>query len=298
VNLPDPTRSHEGWVRVDAPQRPVLFVNPLSGGGRAADARLADAARDGGIEPVVLTPGAKLGALVEEAVGGGADALGMAGGDGSLAVVASAATAHGLPFICVPAGTRNHFARDLGVPPNDLVAALDAFADGVERRIDLGDVNGRLFLNNVTIGIYGVAVQRASYRSAKLRTVFETAVEVLGPSGELPAARLVDERGVVHTDPAVVVVSNNPYAVHRPGVPGMRPALDGGRLGVLVLHRPGDVRRPPASAWPARSLRVTAAETVGAGVDGEAVQLTPPLHFAIRPRALRVRVAHALMHTS
>jgi diacylglycerol kinase family enzyme len=298
VNLPDPTRSHEGWVRVDAPQRPVVFINPLSGGGRAADARLADAARKRGIEPVVLTPGAKLGALVEEAVGGGADALGMAGGDGSLAVVASAAAAHGLPFICVPAGTRNHFARDLGVPPNDLVAALDAFADGVERRIDLGDVNGRLFLNNVTIGIYGVAVQRATYRSAKLRTLFETAAEVLGPSGELPPARLVDERGVVHTDPAVVVVSNNPYAPHRPRVPGMRPALDGGRLGVLVLHRPGDVRRPPASAWTARSLRVTAAETVAAGVDGEAIQLTPPLHFSIRPRAIRVRVARALMHTT
>jgi diacylglycerol kinase family enzyme len=298
VNLPVPTRSHEGWVGVETPQRPVLFVNPWSGGGRAADARLADAARERGIEPVVLTPGAKLAALVEAAVGGGADALGMAGGDGSLAVVASAAAAHGLPFICIPAGTRNHFARDLGVPPNDLVAALDAFSEGVERRIDLGDVNGRPFLNNVTIGVYGIAVQRASYRAAKLRTLFETAAEVLGPSGELPPARLVDERGVVHTDPAVVVVSNNPYALHRPGVPGLRPALDDGRLGVLVLHRPGDVRHPPASVWTARSLRVTTAETVAAGVDGEAVRLTAPLHFSIRARAIRVRVPRVLMHTS
>jgi diacylglycerol kinase family enzyme len=275
----------------------VLFINPLSGGGRAADARLADVARERSIEPVVLTPGAKLGALVEEAVGGGADALGMAGGDGSLAVVASVATSHGLPFICVPAGTRNHFARDLGVPPTDLVAAVDAFTDAVERRIDLGEVNRRPFLNNVTIGIYGEAVQRASYRAAKLRTLFETAVEVLGPSGELPVARLVDEHGVVHSDPAVVVVSNNPYGLHRPRVPGMRPALDGGRLGVLVLHKPGDARRRPADAWTARSLEVTAAETVAAGVDGEAVGLTPPLHFAIRPQALRVRVARALMRT-
>jgi diacylglycerol kinase family enzyme len=245
-----------------------------------------------------LTPGESLGGLVEDAVAGGADALGMAGGDGSLGVVASAAHAHGLPFVCVPAGTRNHFARDLGVPPNDLVGALDAFDDGLERRIDLGDVNGRLFLNNVTFGIYGVAVQQASYRNAKLRTLFETAREVLGPSGELPAVRLVDELGVAHADPAVVVVSNNPYALHRPGAPGMRPALDGNRLGILVLHKPGDPRDRPGRAWTARSLRVTAAETVAAGVDGEAVRLKPPLHFAIRPRALRVRVSRAVMRTS
>jgi diacylglycerol kinase family enzyme len=290
--------SPDGRRSLDPPQRPVLFVNPRSGGGKAARAAVAERARERGIETVIFTPGQNLEALAREAVANGADALGVAGGDGSLAVVAAAAAAHGLPFVCVPAGTRNHFALDLGLDPHDVLGALDAFTDGIERLIDVADVNGRLFLNNVTIGIYGVAVQRATYRSAKLRTLFETAGEVLGPSGELPAARLVDERGVVHADPAVVVVSNNPYALQRPGVPGMRPALDGGRLGVLVLHKPGDVRHPPASAWTARSLRVTAAETVAAGVDGEAVQLTAPLHFASRPRAIRVRVARGLMHTS
>lgn len=285
-------------MNLNAPQRPVLFINPKSGGGKAARAHLAEVARGRGIEAVVLTPGDDLAALVEGAVADGADALGMAGGDGSMGVVASAACAHGLPLVCVPAGTRNHFARDLGLAPNDLVGALDAFADGLERRIDLGDVNGRLFLNNVTLGIYGLAVQRAGYRNAKLPTLFETAREVLGPSGELPAVRLVDDLGIEHTDAAVVVVSNNPYALHRPRVPGMRPALDGGRLGVLVLHNPGDPRRRPGRAWTARSLRVTAAETVAAGVDGEAVRLTPPLHFAIRPRAIRVRVSRAVMRTS
>jgi diacylglycerol kinase family enzyme len=276
----------------------VLFINPRSGGGKAARAHLAEAARDRGIEPVVLKAGEDLGALIKDAVAGDADVLGMAGGDGSLGVVASAARAHGLPLVCVPAGTRNHFARDLGLAPNDLVGALDAFTDGVERRIDLGEVNGRLFLNNVTLGIYGLAVQRASYRNAKLRTLAETAREVLGPSRALPPARLVDDAGVEHADPAVVVVSNNPYALRRPGASGGRPALDGGRLGVLVLHKPGDPRRPPGRAWIARSLEVTAAETVAAGVDGEAVRLTPPLHFAIQPRALRVRVRRPVMRTS
>lgn len=207
-------------MNLNAPQRPVLFINPKSGGGKAARAHLAEVARGRGIEAVVLTPGDDLAALVEGAVADGADALGMAGGDGSMGVVASAACAHGLPLVCVPAGTRNHFARDLGLAPNDLVGALDAFADGLERRIDLGDVNGRLFLNNVTLGIYALAVQRAGYRNAKLRTLFETAREVLGPSGELPAVRLVDDLGIEHTDAAVVVVSNNPYALLARGSQG------------------------------------------------------------------------------
>lgn len=269
----------------------MLFINPRSGGGKAERTRLDEVARERGMRPVVLKPGDDLSALVERAVAAGADALGMAGGDGSLAVVASAARAHALPFVCVPAGTRNHFARDLGVPPDDLIGALEAFTDPLERRIDLGDVNGRLFLNNVSLGIYGAAVQQASYRNAKLRTLFETAAAVLGPSAELPAVRLVDELGVTHLDPAVVLVSNNPYALDRPPKQGGRPALDSGRLGVLVLYRPGDVRHGPAHGWAARALRVDAAEPVAAGVDGEALRLAPPLHFTVQPGALRVRIA-------
>lgn len=280
-------------------QRPVLFVNPRSGGGRAGRAGLAEAARERGIEAVVLQPGDDLGALAEGAADNGADALGMAGGDGSLALVASAASAHGVPFVCVPAGTRNHFARDLGLDPTDLVGALDAFADVRERAIDVGDVNGRAFLNNVSLGVYGDAVQRESYRDAKARTLFETAVEVLGPSAELPGVRVVDDLGAVHTDPAVILVSNNPYALRRPGGSGLRPVLDSGRLGVLVLHRPGGPPRRADRVWAALSLEVTAGEPVAAGLDGEAVELEPSLHFTIRPRALRVRLpAHAMTATA
>jgi diacylglycerol kinase family enzyme len=154
--------------------------------------------------------------------------LGMAGGDGSLGAVASAASAHGIPFVCVPAGTRNHFARDLGLEPEDLVGALDAFTDALEGSIDVGDVNGRPFLNNVSLGVYGAAVQRESYRDAKARTLFQTAAEALGPSAELPGVRLIDDRGVVHTDPAVILVSNNPYAPHRPEGPGCVPSSTAG----------------------------------------------------------------------
>jgi diacylglycerol kinase family enzyme len=279
------------WGRAGAPQRPVLFINPRSGGGKAGRARLAQAASERDIEPVVLEPGDDLGALAEDAAADGADALGMAGGDGSLAVVASTASAHGIPFVCVPAGTRNHFARDLGLEPNDLVGALDAFTDALEASIDLGDVNGRPFLNNVSLGVYGAAVQRESYRAAKARTLFETAAEVLGPSAELPGVRLVDDVGGVHTNPAMILVSNNPYAPHRPARTGMRPALDSGRLGVLVLQRPRRAPRPPGHVWTTRSLDVTADAFVTAGLDGEAIRLDPAVHFTIRSWALRVRIA-------
>ena len=126
---------------------------------RRRRAAVAEHARERGVETVVLAPDASLDALVAEAVASGADALGVAGGDGSLAVGAAAALAHGIPFVCIPAGTRNHFALDVGVDRRDVVGALDAFTDGVERRIDVAEVNGRLFLNNVSLGIYGDAVR-------------------------------------------------------------------------------------------------------------------------------------------
>lgn len=175
----------------------------------------------------------------------------MAGGDGALAVVATAAAGHGLPFACVPAGTRNHFALDVGVDRHDLAGALDAFTDGVERRIDAAEVNGRLFLNNVSLGIYGDAVRMPGYRDAKVRTLPQTAQQVLGPSAQVPELRLVDEAGREHRHLAVVLVSSNPYALDRPPVAGTRPALDTGQLGILVLDAPDDGPFPPGQAWSA-----------------------------------------------
>ena len=214
---------------------------------------------------------------------GGADALGIAGGDGSLAVVARPPLAHGLPFVCVPAGTRNHFALDLGVDRDDLIGSLDAFTDGVERRIDVAEVNGRLFLNNVSLGIYGDAVRQPAYRDAKARTLLETAAEVLGPSaaGSRPAARRRPRARTPH--PAVVLVSNNPYALD----PAGRPA-PGRRSTAAASGSSSSTRRArpqPGRAWTATRLEVTAPAPVHAGVDGEAIDLTPPLRFVIRPDA-------------
>ena len=122
----------------------------------------------------------------------------MAGGDGSLTTVAAVAAAYGIPFVCVPAGMRNHFALDVGVDRHDVIGALDAFTDGVERQIDMAEVNGRAFLNNASLGIYGDAVRSPAYRDAKVRTLLETAAEVMGPSAETPALRLVDDLGREH----------------------------------------------------------------------------------------------------
>ena len=291
------TLIRDRWSPADPPRRPVLFVNQRSGGGAAGRAGLVERARDRRIKVVVLDPGQSLVTLVDEAVADGADALGMAGGDGSLAVVAAAAAAHGLPFICVPAGTRNHFALDLGVDRHDVAGALDAFGEGFERRIDLAEVNGRTFLNNVSLGIYGEAVRQSAYRNAKARTLVETAERVLGPSGKAPALRLVDDAGREHARLAVVLVSNNPYALDSP-VPGTRPSLDGGLLGILVIDTPG-TGHPPGHAWSAPDFEVSAAAPAHAGIDGEAVTLSPPvLRFAIRPAAPRVRISNRRLGVS
>jgi diacylglycerol kinase family enzyme len=291
MHMASKQHARHGWRPADPPLQPVLFINPRSGGGKARRVALDERARERGIDVVLLGSGHSLAALVADAVRRGADALGVAGGDGSLATVAAVACARGIPFICVPAGTRNHFALDLGVDRSDLLGALDAFTDAVERTIDVAEVNGRIFLNNVSLGIYGDAVRRPSYRDAKVLTLLNTAREVLGPSAPAAGLRLVDDRGCEHTDPAVMLVSNNPYAVGQPLLAGTRPSLSGGMLGVLVVEKPADKARPPAQAWSARRVEVSSDEPVHAGVDGEATELSPPLRFAIRPAALRVRIA-------
>jgi len=278
-----------GWRPVDSPRRAVLFVNPRSGDGAATRHGVVELARERGVEAVTLGSGDDLATRVVEVVEDGADALGMAGGDGSLAVVAAVAAARGLPFVCIPVGTRNHFALDLGVDRQDVPGALDAFTDGMERLIDVGDVNGRLFLNNVSLGIYGEAVQEAAYRDAKVRTLAETARRVLGPSGPMAALRVVDDIGREHARLAVLLVSNNPYALNGPGL-GTRPTLASGHLGILVLDAPEE-RHPPGRAWSVGHLEVPAPATVHAGIDGEAVELSGPLRFTVRPAALRVRIS-------
>jgi diacylglycerol kinase family enzyme len=289
---------------VPAPRAPVLFYNPKSGGGKAERFALADEARSRGIEPVALKDGDDLETLVRDAVARGADGLAMAGGDGSQAVVAALAAEYELPYACIPSGTRNHFALDLGVDRDDVVGALDAFVDGGERCVDLAEVNGRVFVNNVSLGLYAEAVQRAGYREAKLRTLLDTVPDVLGPAGGTVGMRWLEGDGREHRTGVAVLVSNNRYRLGRAVGSGTRPRLDQGVLGITVIGAPsadGEPARSPQlrwREWTAPSFEVQSDRPLPAGIDGEALVLQAPLRFRARPGALRVRIARKHPGTS
>ncbi len=287
-----------------APTRPAMIYNPKSGGGKAVRFKLADEARKRGIEPVELSWEVPLAELVEGLIARGVDGLAVAGGDGTQAQVAAIAARQSIPYACIPAGTRNHFALDLGVDRDDVVGALDAFVDGCERLVDLAEVNGKVFVNNVSLGVYADAVRQPGYREAKLRTL----MEVL-PSGVAQLDETTDAAGVVSDGPAaekyvwrgpdgatqsagmVLLISNNVYRLGRLIASGTRPRLDEGILGVTVIAPPTSLRRDPVRSWSFPSLEVETTHPVAAGVDGEAAMLDPPIRFSVRPGALRVRLA-------
>ncbi|HEX2706672.1 MAG TPA: diacylglycerol kinase family protein [Solirubrobacterales bacterium] len=289
-------RPERSLSRARPPRHPVLFVNPWSGDGRAARVGLVGEARKRGIETVELEAGGDLQQLVREAVARGADGLAMAGGDGSQALVASIAAEHDLPYACIPSGTRNHFALDLGVDREDVIGALDAFRDGGERLVDLGEVNGRVFVNNVSLGVYAEAVSQEQYRESKLRTLLDTLTDTLGPEGEANELRWIDSDGTEQTSTALVLVSNNAYLLGPTLGSGTRPRLDEGVLGVVDFHPPIGVTKSTAARWrelTAPKLEVDSDSPIPLGVDGEALVLEPPLRFRIRPKALRVRIARS-----
>jgi len=297
-------------VPAERPAHPVLIMNPKSGGGKAERFHLAEECRKRGIEPVVLRPGDDLHQLAEDAIARGADVIGMAGGDGSQALVASVAARHDVPYVCVPAGTRNHFALDLGLDRSDVVGALDAFADGVERRIDLAAVNGRTFVNNASLGLYAEVVQSPAYRDAKLKTAAAILPDLLGPDATQLDLRYTGPDGAAQRTAHLILVSNDPYQLDNPGGRGTRARIDRGVLGIVavmiadaadarrfvVLEAAGQVRRFPGWVeWRAPRFEVGSGAPVQIGVDGEALTMDPPVVFESRPGALRIRLPrHAL----
>lgn len=284
----------------------VLIINPNSGDGKAERWELSDEAVKRGIEPVLLRPGDDLTELAELAIQDGADVIGMAGGDGSQAQVATIAMRHQVAHVCVPAGTRNHFALDLGLNRDDVVGALDAFTDGFERRVDLARVNDHIFVNNASLGLYAQVVQSDAYRNAKLRTWRHSLPRMLGPdSAETIDLRFDGPDGRRWTDAALVVVSNNPYQVRRLGGIGSRFRMDGGQLGIVVtrIRRATDFahlitfgaagqhkRYGGLRSWSTSAFEVESEAPIAVGLDGEAFMLEPPLRFISMPAALRVRM--------
>ena len=174
-------QSETPGISVPPASHGVLIMNLKSGGGKAERFHLEEECRKRGIEPVVLKPGNDLLDLARQAVDRGADVIGMAGGDGSQALVASIAVERGVPMVVVPAGTRNHLALDLGLDREDVVGALDAFGDARQRPMDLAEVNGHIFVNNVSLGLYATIVRSPEYRDAKVDTTLATLPRCLPP---------------------------------------------------------------------------------------------------------------------
>jgi diacylglycerol kinase family enzyme len=285
--------------------RPVLLMNPKSGGGKVERFNLVEEARRRGVEPIVLAPGDDLLQLAERAVAGGADVVGMAGGDGSQALVASVAAARDVGFVCVPAGTRNHLAMDLGLDRDDVVAALDAFGEAVERRIDLGLVGDRVFVNNATAGLYAKIVQSSAYRADKVGTALELLPAMLGPDATPFDLRFTGPDGTEHASAHLILVSNDRYQLGSGEGFGSRRTIDGGNLGIVAatfrssaeLARllesgaTGRNWRPPGwMEWAAASFQLESDQPVEIGIDGEAMVLDPPIRFRTLPGALRVRI--------
>ncbi len=219
---------------VPAATRGVLFMNLKSGGGKAERFHLVDECTRRGIRPVVLEPGQDWLQVVRDVAASGVDVLGMAGGDGSQAMVGTVAIEMGLPMVVVPSGTRNHLALDLGLDRDDVVGALDGYGEAVERAMDLADVNGHVFVNNVSLGLYAAVVRSEAYRDAKVDTTLAILPEVLGPESAPFDLRFIGADGVEHRGAHVIQISNNPYGTTFAGR-GSRPRMDTHQLGVVAL---------------------------------------------------------------
>jgi diacylglycerol kinase family enzyme len=276
---------------VPPPKRAFLIMNPRSGGGKVAKFGLKEKAEALGAEVALLEgPGVvDVAELARQAVAAGADLLGVAG----------IAAEHHLPFLVISAGTRNHFAMDLGLDRDDPAACLDALSgDGVEQRIDLGIIGERTFVNNASFGAYAEVVESPAYRDDKAGTTLQMLPDILaGHRGAKLTARAGD---TTVTGPQAVLISNNPYEGGDIAGLSRRARLDAGTLGVVAVSVNSTLQALDLlrGARGQGLTTVTASEVVvdadvaevPVGIDGETVMMATPVRCSIRPKVLRVRV--------
>jgi diacylglycerol kinase family enzyme len=296
---PDPAEWRLPAVEAPPPRRPFLVMNPRSGGGKVARFALRERAEELGAEVALLDGPADVQQLARDALARGADLLGVAGGDGTQALVAQVAADHDVPFLVVSAGTRNHFALDLGLDRRDPARCLDALRDGVEARVDLGEVNGRPFVNNASFGAYAEIVENPGYRADKARTALDALPDLL--SGRRGAQLVAEADGLVTADgPQALLVSNNPYEDTDLAGMGRRSRLDRGVLGMIAV-RVDSARQAVGlvNGATTRGLRRAVGHEVvvtsdrpevPVGIDGETVRLRSPVHCRVRAGALRIRL--------
>ncbi|HXL43818.1 MAG TPA: diacylglycerol kinase family protein [Gaiellaceae bacterium] len=281
-------------------------MNPRSGDQRPSPEELAEEARRLGVDVHVLGEDDDATEVARRAAESGAESLGMAGGDGSLAAVAAVALERDLPFVCIPFGTRNHFARDLGIDRDDPVGTLAAF-QGRERRIDVGAVGERLSLNNVSLGLYASFVHDPARKTRnRLMAFLRMAPAALG-RGRSPLDVSFEFEGRRERRAALVVlVANNDYRIETLADLGERACLDESLLHAYVIEAVSRrallallARAAVGNVGEAKGLVEWAAERFSvessrarlhAAIDGEPVVLETPLAFEVEPRALRVLV--------
>ena len=260
----------------------VLFVNPGSGTGRPTVEELTAAAHTVGVRVHVLEEHDELSDLAR---GADAEVLGMAGGDGSLGAVARVAIERDLPFVCVPWGTRNHFATDVGLDTDDPLASLLAFRDGVERRIDVGRVGDQVFLNNVSLGVYARLVHRREQRRQRGETFARLRALLMSLKDRRRTERFVLDGQPLRA--SVVLVANNAYRLDLFSI-GERDRVDEGTLAIYAAR---GLRRLRWTERKTPSVRVeTSRSSVRAAIDGEPVLLESPLDLRVEPGALRLLV--------
>ncbi|MBA3374273.1 MAG: hypothetical protein H0U00_00380 [Actinobacteria bacterium] len=258
----------------------VLFVNPGSGKGGPTVEELTSVARELDVRVHVLEEDDDLAELARQA---GEGVLGMAGGDGSLGAVAQVAIERDLPFVCIPWGTRNHFALDVGLDAGDPLAALTAFREGVERRIDVGRVGERVFLNNVSLGVYARLVHRRERRRQRGETFARLRALVISLNDRRRTEPFVVDGLPLRA--SVVLVANNEYCLDLFSI-GERDRVDEGTLAVYAAH---GLRRLRWTERKSASVRIETRSTPAhAAVDGEPALLDSPLELRIEPRALRL----------
>jgi diacylglycerol kinase family enzyme len=298
-------RDHGEWRMPEYPvhrlaRHPFLIMNPKSGGGKVGRFDLRRRAEDLGAEVFLLSgpEPVDVAEVARTAVAEGADLLGVAGGDGTQALVAGIAAEHGVPFMVITAGTRNHFALDLGLDRANPAACLDALTDAVELRVDLGVIGGRTFVNNASFGAYAEVVEDPAYRDDKLGTTLELLPDLM--QGQRGSSLIVDADGAHIIAPNALLVANNPYGTGDIAGLGRRARLDRGALGVVAVtvhsaREAADLLRGRRAAGlrvlTVRKVTVTAdTPELPVGIDGEAVTLPVPVQCTVRPRALRVWV--------
>jgi len=282
------------------------------GGALAADPKLADrvaeALRSAGVDAEVeLLSGGDCAVRCRAIAERKDPLLIVGGGDGTISAAASALAGTDTLLGILPLGTLNHFARDLGIPA-DLDEAAKLIAGGKDRRVDIGEMNDRLFINNSAIGLYPLMVidrdlQRKRLGRSKRLAMIVASLRTLVRFNHHRLTLTVNEERTGRVDTPLLFVGNNDYRVDI-GAPGKRERIDRGELCVLVLRKKTRRSLITASirAFFGRSraddmvrlegverLRVSIPRPqLAVSLDGEVVRAEPPLDYRIRKRALRV----------